>query len=352
MSGWPLAGLASSKATKSVAALLIGPACLANVQVRPASADDFYKGRTISIVVGYVAGGGYDLAARLLAAHYGRHLEGNPQFIVQNMPGGSSVVAANYLYNVAPKDGTVIGALGSTIVINKVLGRPAKYETDKFLWIGRLDAGDSVALTWHTSGVRTIADAKTKSIPVAGGSSMGPAVMGPTALNKLIGTKFQIVRGYDGSASMVAAMEKGEAAGTTTFGLTALLYTKQHWLKDNLVNVLFLSSSERHPAIPDVPTMIELAENDEQRAIFNLLTSEAVIGRNFTAPPGLPADRAAILRRGFDSLVADPAFLADLKSRDIEISPWSGAKLQEYVRTVTALDDKTVQRAIWATASD
>lgn len=317
-----------------------------------ARADDFFKGRTIQVIVGYVAGGGYDLAARLLAAHYGRHIPGNPSIIVQNMPGGSSVVAANYLYNVAPKDGTTIGALGSTIVINKVLRHPAKYEPDKFLWIGRLDAGDSVAVTWHTSGVRTIADAKVRSVPMAGGSSMGPAVMGPVALNKLLGTKFQIVRGYTGSATMVAAMEKGEAAGTSTFGLTALLYTKQHWLKDNLVNILFLSALERNPAIPNVPTMLELAENEEQRAIFNLLTSEAVIGRNFTAPPGLPPERAATLRRAFDSLVADPGFINDLKSRDIVISPWNGHKLEEYVRSVGALDPAMVERAIWATSSE
>jgi tripartite-type tricarboxylate transporter receptor subunit TctC len=335
-------------------ALALVPFAVATALASPASAreDEFFKGRTISIVVGYVAGGGFDLAARLLAAHYGRHIPGNPNIIVQNMPGGSSVVAANYLYNVAPKDGTTIGALGSTIVINKVLRRPAKYEFDKFLWIGRLDAGDSLAVTWHTSGVRTIADAKVKAIPMAGGTSMGPAVMAPVALNKLLGTKFQIVRGYDGSAAMVMAMEKGEAAGTATFGLTALLVTKQHWLREKLVNILFLSSLERSPALPDVPTMIELAENDEQRAIFNLLTSEAVIGRNFTAPPGLPPERAATLRRAFDNLVADPVFINDLKARDIVISPWSGAKLEEYVKSVGALEPAMVERAIWATSAD
>ena len=320
--------------------------------VPTAKGDDFYKGRTVSIVVGYVAGGGYDLAARLLAVHFGRHIPGNPLFIVQNMPGGSSVVAANYLYNVAAKDGTVIGALGSTIVINQVLGKPAKYEPDKFVWIGRLDAGDSLGLTWHTTGVKTIADAKVKSIPMAGGSSLGPAVMSAVALNRLIGTKFQIVRGYEGSAAMVAAVEKGEAGGTATFGLTALLYTKQHWLRDKLVNLLFLSSLERSPAIPDVPTLIELGENDEQRAILGLLTSEAVIGRNFTAPPGLPSERTQILQRAFDAMVADPAFIADLKSRDIVISPWSGEKLASYVKSITSLDRKTIDRAIWATNSD
>ena len=317
-----------------------------------AAAEELFKGRTVSIVVGYVAGGGYDLAARLVAQHWGRHIPGHPQIIVQNMPGGSSVVAANYLYNVAPKDGTAVGALGSIIVAAKVLRQPAKYEPEKFLWIGRLDAGDAVCITWHTSGVRTIADAKAKAIPMAGGTSMGPAVMGPIALNKLLSTQFQIVRGYTGSATMVAAMEKGEAAGTATFGLNALLYTRPHWLREGLVNILYLVALERNPAIPHVPTMLELAENDEQRAIFNVLTSEPVIGRNFTAPPGLPPERAVALRRAFDSLVRDPVFLDDLKSKDFVISPWSGERLEEYVRSVVSIDPKVVERAIWATTSD
>lgn len=326
----------------------LGAAVAANLPAVYA-ADDFYKGREIKMIVGYSAGGGFDFYARLVAQYFSRHIPGNPRIVVQNMPGASSVKAANYLYNAASKDGTVLGALGSTLVLNKMLGRPAKYDPAKFVWIGRIDSGDAVGLAWHDSGVASIDDAKKKQVAMAGGSRMGPAVMVPAALNNLLGTKFKIIQGYRGSAKMVAAMERGEAAGTATYGLAALLNNKAHWLRENKVNILFIMALDRNPAIPNVPTLIELGKTDEQKAVLRLLTSRSVIGRNFTAPPGIPAERAALLRKAFDELASDAQFREYTKSKQINIDPMSGEKLEAFVNKVTDVSPAVIERAKKAT---
>jgi len=324
-------------------------AFLAGMAGVTAAADDYYKGKQITMIVGYAPGGGFDFFARLVARHYGQYIPGNPTVVVQNMPGASSVKAANFLYNVARKDGSMIAALGSTIALNKLLGRPAKYNPEKYFWIGRIAAGDSVGIVWHTSTVKSMADAMTKQLIWATGSPMGPTSMTGNALNRLVGTKFKIVKGYKGSSPMLAAMERGEVEGTA-IGWAALSKRKAHLLRDKKVSVFYVMAYDRDPALPTVPTLIEIAKTDEAKKIFRLLSSSEVIGRNFSAPPGLSAAAGKALRDGFDRMVNDKAFLDDLKKRDIPISPMGGADLQKVVAEVMATDDALAKRLKWATS--
>jgi tripartite-type tricarboxylate transporter receptor subunit TctC len=323
----------------------------AGMPVTAAVSADYYAGKQITMVVGYSAGGGFDFFARLVARHYGRYIPGQPTIVVQNKPGASSVKAANYLYNAARKDGSEIGALGSTLALNKLLGRPGKYDASKFFWIGRIAAGDSVGITWHSAGVKSIADAKKKQIIWAAGSPMGPTMMTAVALNKLNGTKFKIVKGYKGSSRMLAAMERGEAEGTV-IGWAALNKRKQHLLRDNKVDIFYFMGYERNPELPNVPTLIETAPTEEGKKIFKLLTSREVVGRNFSAPPGIPAAAGAALRLGFERMVKDKAFLDDINKRNIAISPLSGEKLQKVVEDVMATDAALAKRLKWATSAN
>jgi len=336
---------------KLAIAALFACAIVASAFGTGAHATDYYKGRQVTMIVGYAAGGGFDFFARLVARHYGHYIPGNPTVIVQNMPGASSVKAANYLFNVAPKDGSVVAALGSTVALNKLLGRPGKYDPAKYFWIGRIAAGDTVGIVWSTTSVESAADFSKKQVIWATGSPMGPTMMTGVALNKLVGAKLKIVKGYKGSSPMLAAMERGEVEGTA-IGWAALSKRKAHLLRDKKVRVLYTMGYSRDPSLPDVPTLIEIAKTSEAKKIFKLLSSSEVIGRNFSAPPGLSAAAGEALRLGFDRMVKDTAFLDDLKKRDIPISPMSGADLQKVVEEVMATDEALAKRLRWATTAN
>ncbi len=336
------------KPQKTLAVLGLASVAAFTLAAQPASAANEFKGKQITMIVGYSAGGGFDFFARLVARHYGNYVPGKPTVVVQNMPGASSVKAANYLYNVAPKDGTVIGALGSTLALNKLLGRPAKYDPAKFYWIGRIAAGDTVGILWHTTGVKTIADATKKQVIWAAGSPMGPTMMTAVAMNKLLGTKFKIIKGYKGSSRMLAAMERGEAEGTV-IGWAALQKRKGYLLSENKLNIFYFMGYERNSELPKVPTLIEIAKTAEAKTIFKLLTSREVVGRNFTAPPGVSSAHGKALRLGFDRMVKDKAFLDDINKRNILINPMGGAELQKVVVEIMATDAALAKKLKWAT---
>lgn len=319
----------------------------------PAPAQDqsaLFAGRTITIVIGYPPGGGFDLAARMLVQHMGRFIPGNPTLIAQNMPGASSFKASNYVYSAAPKDGTYIGALDSNIPLAQKLTGQGRFEPEKFYWIGRLAADDSVGLAWHTSGIGTIEDAKKKEVAMSAGGAMGPASMIGNALNRLTGTKFKVILGYGGSAPMVAAMEQGEVGAAGTYGFTALKTLKKDWLDRKLVNVIYVVSYDRNPEIPNVPTLPELAATDLDRKVLRMITARSVVGRAYVAPPGVDAARAAALRQAFDAMVKDKAFIADMEKRKFELSPATGDAIAKVVADVMNAESAVVERTKWATA--
>ena len=307
------------------------------------SVADFYKGKTISLIVGSGPAGGYDLSARLAAQHLPRYIPGHPTIVVRNMPGASSNVAALHVFNVAARDGTVIGMFQPTFVIEKINDRSLRYEPEQFTWIGRVDSSTLVGVVWHSSPVHSVAEAKEKEAALSAIGAAGTAATVPWALNRMIGTRFKVVLGYGSSADTGLAMERGEVHGT---GSTSWDYleTKPDWIQQKKIGFLYTIALARYRAIPDVPAIPELAGSDKDRAVLRLIASGSTIGRAIVGPPGVPEDRTAALRQAFDAMAKDPQFLADAGNRHLGVDPMSGADLQRLVTDIAGQPEDVVEQ--------
>ena len=329
-------------------ARVVARVCLALCVVTSAGAthadavEDFYKGKTITMIIGLGAGGGYDLSARLVAQHLGDFIPGRPTIGPRNMPSAGSIAAAEYVFNVAPKDGTVLAMFQPTFVLEKVTDRARRYDPQRFSYVGRVDQSVLVGLVWHTSPARTIDEAKRAEVVLSANAAAGTSATIPWALNRLIGTKFKVVLGYESSAGMGLAMERGEAFGN---GSTSWDYleTKPDWLEQKKVNFLYTIALERFAKLPDVPTVLELATNDRDRNILKLMASTSSIGRAILSAPDIPGERLDALRRAFDEMVKDPKFLADAARRRLGVDPASGAALERMVTDVASQPDEVVE---------
>jgi tripartite-type tricarboxylate transporter receptor subunit TctC len=284
---------------------------------------DFYKGKTITLITSTGIGGAYDVVARLIARHMPRHIPGNPTIIVQNMPGGGNVLATNYLYNIAPKDGTAIATIHSAIPLQQVLDAGGvRYDADKFNWLGSTGSQNEVILVWHTAGIDSIAEAMKRPVIVGGTGAGAGMTLLPLVINNLLGTKFKIVMGYRTSEDVNLGMERGEVQARA-FSIGSIESQHPDWISAHKVDFLAQSGAKRDKALPDVPLLTELARNDEQRQIFQLIASAPALGQPYVAPPDVPADRLAILRQAFAATLADPAFLADAARIRFDIEPLS-----------------------------
>jgi tripartite-type tricarboxylate transporter receptor subunit TctC len=314
--------------------------------VTPAAADtvtDFYRGKTVSFVIGVGPGGGYDLSSRLVAQHLPRFIPGHPAVVPRNMPGASGIVSALNVFNVAARDGTVVGMLQPTFVVEKLSDRSLKLESEKFTWIGRVDTSVLVGLAWAGAPVQSIADAKRTPASMAAIGAAGTAATVPWALNQLIGTRFKVVLGYDSSAAMGLAMERGEVDGN---GSTSWDYleTKPDWVAKRKITFLYTIALDRYRLIPEVPTILELADNAQARAVLKLVASGSTIGRSIVGPPDIPADRVGALRQAFDAMVQDPEFLADARNRHLGVDPMPGAELARIVADIAAAPPDVVDK--------
>jgi len=309
-------------------------------------AEDFYRGKTLRVIVGYEPGGGFDAYARLLAEHLPRHLPGAPNAVVQNMPGAATVKAASYIYGVAPQDGTVLGIPNHALPMNAFVWREVGDGIDvtKLHWIGRLDAIDVVCVAWHTAGVRDVADVKRRPLIIGGTSPTGTSVMTPTALNRLIGTQFKVVQGYKGTAEQYLAMQRGEISGMGNAIWSQLRRTHPHWINGGNLVPLYQDGIDRNPGLETVPTVVELAVDEEDRRVLRLLGSTAVVGRSFYAGPLVPADRVAALRRAFTAMVEDPAFQAAAAQAEIMVNPMPGEKLQAMIAELGRYPNTLLER--------
>lgn len=300
-----------------LAALCIGPG---------AAADDFYKGKTVSFIIGSAPGGGYDLYSRLVAGHIGRHLAGQPSVIPQNMPGAASIKASFYLYNSAPKDGTAIGMVDEAIYLNQILDpQEAKTDATKFNWIGRILPNSAVLFARSDAQVQKIDDVYTKELIVS--ASGAASKLNWTVLKNLLGVKFTILSGYQGSNDSMLAMLRGEVDGLSQ-PWSILKISGADLLRDKKINLLLQTGAEKDADLPQVPRMIDLARNDEERKLLELFASPSLIGRSVIAPPGLPPERVSELRRAFMATMQDPGFLADVKKAKLDLNPMSGEELQ------------------------
>jgi tripartite-type tricarboxylate transporter receptor subunit TctC len=311
-------------------------ALLAAMLIAPAQADpveDFYKGRTVTMIIGLGEGGGYDLSARLVAQHLGQFIPGKPTIVPRNMPGAGSIAAAEYVYNVAPRDGSTLAIFQPTFVLEKATDKARKFESEKYGFVGRVDQSVLVGLVWKNAPANTIEEMKQREIVLSANAAAGTSATIPWALNRLIGTKFKVVLGYGSSATMGLALERGEAHG---IGSTSwdYLQTKQEWFDEKKIDILYTIALDRFRDLPNVPTVLELTDVEKDRNVLKLMASTSSIGRAFLTTPETPPERLAALRAAFDRMVKDPAFLADAAKRKLGVDPLPGAQLQALVTDV------------------
>lgn len=332
------------KIAHMAAAVIVAVAVVNAAKAQPT--DAFYKGKRITIVVGSAAGSGYDAYARLLARHMSKHIPGNPLLIVQNMPGGGGLTAANHLYNVATGDGTIIGSLQRGLLISPlVMPEGVKYDVNKLRWLGSTNAETGVVAVWHTAPHRTIADVMERELIVGGSGPYTDSESTPRAYNRILGTKFRIVSGYESTAPVLLAMERGEVEGIGNSSWSNWTTIFAHYLKDNTVRILLQSGLKKNRDLPDVPLSLDLAKTEADRQALKLLLAPNEIGRPFVAPPAVPADRLQILRSAFEATMQDKALIEEANAQNMDISPVSGQYIEETVSYLFSLPTAVIQTA-------
>jgi tripartite-type tricarboxylate transporter receptor subunit TctC len=320
-------------------------AALAIVLPGHGSAEPAFPHRTVTLTIGYGPGSGNDVYGRLVARHLGKHLPGQPTVVAQNMPGAGSFKAANWLYAAAPKDGSVIGYIAQTAATEELLGSPAiQFKTAQFNWIGRIGSYNNITIFWHTSKIKTIADA-LKMESTMGATGVGsPVYVYPNMMNRILGTKFKIVSGYQGTAQTSLAMERGEVEGVT-MGWFPVKTGKAQWVKEKKINFLVQFLTERHDDLPDVPTIVELARTPEEKQLFSLFANDGEVGKAVFAPPGVAPATVALFRRAWDAMVKDPEYIADADKLQLERDSMPGERLQKLIESVSATPPAIVARA-------
>lgn len=304
----------------------------------------------MTFIVGFGAGGSYDSYSRLVAGHIGRFLPGNPSFITQNMPGAGSVRATNHLYEIAPKDGSVIGMIDQAIQAYELMGRSGvKADTSKFNWIGRLVSNSAVLFVWHAAPVKTIEEALTTEVII---SASGQASrLNWVILNSVVGTKLKIITGYSGTSEGLLAMERGEIHGLSR-PWTAIKAQQGDWLRDGKIRLLLQTGAEKNDELPHVPRMLDLAKSDEDRQLLRFFAAPSEIGRSVVAPPGVSPQAVSALREGFWKMLDDPKFVADLSKSKLDLEPMRGEKLQALVEEGKNVSPRIIERAMALSAAE
>jgi tripartite-type tricarboxylate transporter receptor subunit TctC len=301
---------------------------------RPAAAEEApdFKGKTLTVVASFEAGGPYDFYARLVARYLGGHLPGTPNVIVQNMPGAGGLRGANTIYNVAPRDGTVMGVVSQTIAVGQVLGTTPglQYDARKFAWIGRINSNVEVEHSWYQSGVKSIDDAKRREVIVAGTGPTSSSVVFPRLMNELIGTRFKVVQGFQGPTSAQLALERGEVEAIVK-PWSSIKTSTPEWLRDKKIYLLVQYTQQRHRELADVPAVVDLARDDTQRQIFSLFAGGSALGTAMLAPPGVPPATIAVLRRAFDETMRDAALIDEVSKSAVDIDPLPGDEVGKIV---------------------
>ena len=295
----------------------------------------FYKGKTVDLYVGYSVGAGYDLYARLVGRHLGKHIPGNPLVVVKNMEGAGSLRLVNWLYSAAPKDGTALGTFSRGAPFDPILGRQgAKFDPVKFGWIGSANNEVSVCVATRESKVTSLDDLKKRELVVGAAGVTSDDNTFPLVLNKMFGTKMKVITAYPGGNEIALAMERDEVSGRCGWSWSSLLSTYANWIKEKKVNLLAQFGLSKHADLPTVPLVTELARNDEERQALRLVFARQALGRPFAAPPELPPERLKALRDAFDATMKDKEFLAEADKAKIEINPMSGAEIEQLLRQI------------------
>jgi tripartite-type tricarboxylate transporter receptor subunit TctC len=334
--------------------LLMAAVGLAAVSAPAHAADavaDFYRGKTVQVLVGFGPGGGYDLYARTLARYMGKHIPGNPTLVPQNMPGAGGVKAMNYLYKVARKDGTVMGTFARGLVIEPLLGHAqgTQFEAEKFSWIGSVSNEVSVCAFWSTSGIKTWDDLQKKPTIIGASAAGADSEIFPTVLRNMFHLPTKVVTGYSGGgADINLGMARGEVTGRCGWSWSSLLSQSKSLLDGKKINIVLQLALQKHEDLPDVPLIMDLPTSPQNKAALRLIASRQSIARPFAAPPGVPADRLAALRAAFDATMKDPQFLTEAKRLDLEVRPVSGVEVEKLIKEIYASPPEVVKLAAQA----
>jgi tripartite-type tricarboxylate transporter receptor subunit TctC len=313
---------------------------------RGATPAEFYKGRTMPVIIGYSAGGGYDLYARVLAQYMGRHIPGNPTLVPQNMPGAGSIKAALYLYSVAPKDGSVIGTFARGLASTALIGQ-ANLDARKFTWLGSITKDTTLCISWNASPIKTWNDAMTRQFTAGGEGAAGDPDIFAKLYKNVFGAKIRLATGFPGTTDITLAMQRREVDGLCGISWSTVKSRYPEWIAGKKIHLL-LQAGPKDPDLRGVPQAEDFARTPEQKQILNFAVTNEVLARPFVAPPGIPADRKAVLRKAFDDTMKDPAFLADAKKTMIDINPVSGPEVDAIVAALYATPKDVVQKAMRA----
>jgi tripartite-type tricarboxylate transporter receptor subunit TctC len=304
-----------------------------------------FAGKTIRLYIGTSPGGGYDTYGRLVARHIGRQLPGNPAVVAQNMPGASSLVLTNFLFNQAPRDGSALGIINQSMPTEQyLLEQNVNYDASKFNWIGRVSSTVELLIVWHSVPVARIEDVRSRETIMGGTGPTSSTEFIPRVLNNLAGMKFKVISGFKGTSDVALAMERGEIEGSGT-PLESLSSYRADWVRDKKIKLLLQETTTRAPELPDVPTMVEMGTTEEAREILRFFASATEVGRSIVAPPAMAPGTVKTLRRAFDAMFVDSAFIADIMRAGIVVKPMIGERLQAAVASVANFPPALIQKA-------
>ncbi len=323
---------------------------LAAVGAEGAAAADFYKGKTVVLTVGSNPGGGYDGYARFLIRYWGKFIPGEPAFIVKNMPGASSLKAANHVYNVVPRDGTQIGGIQNGIVFEPLLrsmgkGREAKFDPMKINWIGATTKETSVMVVWHTTPFKNIEDIRKQQVLTGSAGAATSYSVFPRLMNATMGTNIRVVTGYRGTSDITLALERGEIHAMTGWDFSSLQSRKGDWIKDKKVRILVQFAKKKHPGMPDVPLASQFTTTKVNREVLELIAARQDLGRPYIAPPDVPADRLKALRDSYIAMLKDPAVLKEANRLRIDVDPSTAEECEAVVKAAYAASPEVVAKA-------
>jgi tripartite-type tricarboxylate transporter receptor subunit TctC len=328
----------------ATAQLTIYGASVAGIRCAVAQ-DDFYAGKTLRVIVGFPPGGAYDLYSRALAKYLPRHIAGNPTSIIVNMPGAGSLAAANYMFNLAPKDGTEIGSVETFVPFDAFFsGKGVRFDPLKFSWVGALNSEMTACVIWHNSKIKTFSDLFTTPAPFGATGAGAPPVAEAMVMNNVLGTKIKLVTGYPGTPDIFLAMQNGEVEGTCGVGWTTLTSTRGDWLAQGKLNLLVQNAMTRHPSAPQTPLLLDFAKTTEQKELLTLLAAPHRIGRPYLAPPGIPEGRLGILRRAFVATTTDPDFINETHTLKLDLNPVTGAEMEDVFTDISKMDPSIIKK--------
>jgi len=318
---------------------------VATIGVTPAAAQDFFKGKDITIYTGSATGGPYDAYARLVARHLPRHIPGNPSIVVQEMPGAAGRRMMGYMQNVAPKDGTVVAASQRAVPFDPLTVADSRFDARQFGWLGSANGETNVCMVWHTSPIRTIDDLYKREMIVGTSGPSSTDAIYPNVINNLFGTKFKVVTGYKGAAETNIAIERGEVDGRCGISWDTLVALNQEWLQDKKIRLLVQFALDKNPQLPDVPSVFDMAKTDEQRQILTFWATPNKMGRPFAVPPGTAPERVALMRRAFEATMKDPQLIAEAAKMKLAVDSIGGEEVTKLINELYSLPKAVIAKA-------